>query len=31
VACMEGANIQWDNLEHLTLHSMLVIDSFLIL
>jgi len=26
-----GTNIQWDNLTHLTLHSMLINDSFLIL
>ena len=26
-----GINIQWDNLTHLTLHSMLINDSFLIL
>ena len=28
---MDGINIQWDNLTHLTLHSMLIEDSFLIL
>ena len=28
---MGGTNIQWDNLTHLTLHSMSIIDSFLIL
>ena len=28
---VNGTNIQWDNLTHLTLHSMSTIDSFLIL
>ena len=28
---MGGTNIQWDNLTHLTLHSISIIDSFLIL
>ena len=28
---MKGSNIQWDNLTHLTLDSMSIIDSFLIL
>ena len=28
---MKGSNIQWDNLTHLTLHSMSITDSFLIL
>ena len=28
---MNGSNIQWDNLTHLTLHSMSTIDSLLIL
>ena len=28
---LNGINIQWDNLTHLTLHSMLIEDSFLIL
>jgi hypothetical protein len=28
---MDETNIQWDNLTHLTLHSMLFMDSFLIL
>ena len=28
---MKGSNIQWDNLTHLTLHSMSTIDSFFIL
>ena len=28
---LHGSHIQWDNLTHLTLHSMSVIDSFIIL
>ena len=28
---MDGTNIQWDNLTHLTLHSISIIDSFIIL
>jgi hypothetical protein len=28
---MDGINIQWDNLTHLTLHSISIFDSFLIL
>ena len=28
---LAGTNIQWDNLTHLTLHSMSIIDSFIIL
>ena len=28
---MDGTNIQWDNLTHLNLHNMSIIDSFLIL